>query len=62
MGHRREIRGCLQVIEGKFMDFLENVPKQVVQQHMCFQVCLQCTILLVGHFTCYKSPNLTLIK
>jgi hypothetical protein len=27
-----------------------------------FQVCLQCIILSVGHFPCYGSPDLTLIK
>jgi hypothetical protein len=74
-GHSLDSRGYPWVIEGKVtgcpfvghrreshMDFSGNVPEQVIQQHMCFQVCLQCIILSVGHFPCYGSPDLTLIK
>jgi hypothetical protein len=61
-GHSLESSGYPWVIEGKVVDFSRNMPKQVVQQHRRFQVCLQCIILSVGHYPFYGSPDLTLIK
>jgi hypothetical protein len=73
MGLRGDSHRYLWVIEGQVVD-IHKIEKgklhmhwkmcwyRVVQQHKSFQVCLQCIILLVGHFSCYESPELTLIK
>jgi hypothetical protein len=73
VGHSLDSRRYPQVREGKVAD-VRGLDKgnswmdwktcwyRIVQQHMSFQVCVQCRILSVGHFPCYGSLDLTLIK